>query len=83
MPLISRDYLVLVSDVKHNKTFKKENHLEVFLDTGVNALPQSLQSAWLLLYSTGQVPLTHNPILPLDPRQSVFSVHLISLGSYP
>ena len=83
MPLISRDYLVLVLDVKYNKFFKKENHLEVFLDTGVNALPQWLQSPWLLLYSTGKVPLTHNPILPLDPRQSVFSVHLISLGSYP
>ena len=37
MPLISRDYLVLVSDVKYNKIFKKENHLEVFQGTGVNA----------------------------------------------
>ena len=83
MSLISRDYLVLVLDVKCNKILEKENHLEVFLDTGVNALPQWFQSPWLLLYSTGQVPRTDNPIHPLDPRQSVFSVHLISLGSYP
>lgn len=54
------------------KFFKKENHLEVFQGTGVT--PRAYNR--LALLTAQAMPLTDNPILPLDPRQSVFSVPL-------